>query len=219
MKDKKKQQDKPGDSRKRTLAQHRMTISLLILSILAGLALKSGAGSVYEVIRANEPNLLKWQLWIPAFAFFITLFRFLVGNFVHIRKLEDEAVRPYTWLFDLSVISFELLLFNVMGNFLLPKDISMFVNLLLILLGVDIVWVIIIAIGYAKGRGQGDRKSVPWPWCVLNTVTFMALLPIQLIPTCCLNLTQDRGLIFFGALMFIMAVIDIVIDVYDLLKE
>lgn len=210
---------KPGDLSRRTLAQHRMAISILALSILAGLALTSGAGSVYEVIRANEPNLLKWQLWIPAFVFFVTLFRFLLGNIIHIRMLEDEAVGPYIWLFDLSVIALELLLFNIIGNFLIPKDISMFVTLLLILLGIDIFWVIVIAIGYAKGKGQGSRKSVPWQWCILNVVT-VVLLVFQLKPTFCLNVTQVCGLIFFGALMFIMAVIDIVlVDVYGLLKK
>lgn len=203
---------------RRALATHRMTISLLIISILAGLALKSGAESVYEIIRANESNLLKWQLWIPTVVFLVTLFRFLLGNVIHIRILESEDVGPYTWLFDVSVIALELLLFNIIGHFLIREDIIMFSNLLRILLGIDVLWIISIAIGYAKDKGKGVRKSVPWQWGVLNLLA-VALLSFQLATPGCLSVSQDCGLILLGVVMVVIAIIDIRFDVYGLLRH
>ncbi|MFC2032307.1 hypothetical protein ACFLUS_02930 [Chloroflexota bacterium] len=209
---------KPKESGGRTLARHRTTISLLILSILAGLALKSGAISVYEIIEANELDLFKWQLWVPTLIFLITLFRFLLGNFIHIRTLEDEAVGPFTWLYDLTVIALELLLFNIIGNYLMQDRIIIFSNLLRILLGIDICWVISIAIGYAVGKSQRNRKSVPWQWGLLNLVS-ISLLSFQIVTPSHLNVTQEFGLLVLGIVMFVTAVIDItLVDVYGLLR-
>jgi len=153
------------------------------------------------------------HLTIPS-VFYLTLFRFSIGNILHIRALERKELSPRIWLYDFFVISIESLIFLLLGMYTWGNDLG-FLKLLLILCFVDVFWIITMIPHHVKKQRP---DPLPWAWGLLNiasaiylTATIWVGLPFPF------DSPRSSSLLFFWFL--VAAIIDIVlVDHYGLLK-
>lgn len=149
----------------------RETISLLILSVIGGLALTRGIMVFQEVISSANYCILSEPT--AYFLIFLSVwYRFIPGNIAHIRSLERHPTSTINvWLLDISIIMFESMLLTFMAE---PsaKGSFIFLIVLAILLLLDIIWVIIMFCGAKKGT----RPTPKVLWLKLNIPSFVLVL-------------------------------------------
>jgi hypothetical protein len=152
------------------------------------------------------------NLGLP-FVFFLFLFRFSVGNLLHIRTLEKHDCLPRVWGIDFGFIFSESLILLLLGMFTLGRNLT-FIELLLILCFVDVFWILFMLIDYACEKRP---KPIPWAWGLLNiaAVGYLGVTAWLNLP---IPLSDSRWQIMFVVWFFISFVIDVfLIDHYRLL--
>jgi hypothetical protein len=191
---------------------YQSLISYVFITILASLALRSGTESVQDLIK--DYGLFLSSIWALPYVFFITCFRFFIGNILHIRELEKhEQLSPYVWLYDFIFISVESLLFVLMGAFVYTMRTN-FLSLLTIVLFLDGIWIA----SMHPMKEKGWRPRVPWAWGLLNTLSGVYLVAIiyNKMPW---HPLSDEGLVLTAIFFTIATIVDmILIDHYGLLK-
>lgn len=187
--------------------------ALVFITILASIALRGGTESLQDIIK-NHGFVMIPTIWALPFVFFITLFRFFIGNILHMRTLEKhDRLQPYIWLYDLIFILVESLLFVLMGEFIYVMQVHFF-TLLTIALFVDGLW---IASMYPIEK-KGWRPTVPWAWGLLNTVSGVYLV-VLLYPGMPWYPLSTEAIMLTTIVFSIAAIIDVfLIDHYGLLK-
>lgn len=170
-------------------------------------------------IRGSIPYLV-----VP-FVFFITLFRFSIGNILHLRHLEQHIFNcekqrwvSFIWLYDFSVITIESLIFLLLGMYSWGNDLR-FVKLLMFLCFLDGLWIVSMIPHCLNGKQTTMRpKPLPWAWCLLNILggIYLGATIWYGIP---FPFPSDAGYIFFVLGFLGSAIIDIILfDHYKLLR-
>jgi len=156
----------------RTGEPPRETISLLITSILGGLAITNAVTQIQTTLSKVQP--ISASSWIYFLVFLSVWLRFVPGNISHIRKLERwPCSSVLTWLLDVSVIFLEslILVFMATPSVNYPDQ---FIWALLSLLSLDICWLVTMI--YDAERRK--RPKPQWIWLWLNIPSTGALLII-----------------------------------------
>jgi hypothetical protein len=149
----------------------RQIISYPLITILNGFALKVGMESVHLIIVKHGFNIPLETLILPLI-FFITIFRFLLGNILHMREIEDYPKTPATiWFCDLVVVIIESMLFVLMAYFIYDNSQHFYPFLLTICL-VDAIWIFSMFPQWKKGT----RPELPWAWGTLNLLSGLYLI-------------------------------------------
>lgn len=144
----------------------RETISLLLTSILGGLALTNSIVQIQTAMAV--PNADKIQIPLHSVLFFLVFvsvwFRFIPGNISHIRGLERWASTSVnTWLFDVSIITAESMIIVFMADPSVNNP-ELFLWALLALLLLDVGWLA----GMLPGVKSKTRPEPQWTWLWLN---------------------------------------------------
>ena len=90
-----------------TTAEKRMLLSSIFVVILIGIAYSQMITSIMPIYYTNE---ITYQDIIRCVIFFITSFRFFVGNQLHLLNQETNTLRGTLWLYDLIAITLQTLL-------------------------------------------------------------------------------------------------------------
>jgi len=153
----------------------RETISLLLTSILGGLALTYGITEIQGQLTLKGLSTPLYSILI--FLVFVSIWlRFIPGNLSHIRRLErwpNTSVK--TWLLDVSVITIEsmVIIFMAVPSVTNPE---MFFYSLLALLFLDAFWLA----AMLHGTKAKKRPEPQWIWLWLN-IPSAALVAILLL--------------------------------------
>ena len=153
----------------------RETISLLLTSILGGLALTYSIAEIQGQLANKGFSTPLYSILL--FIIFISIWlRFVPGNLSHIRKLERwPNTSVNTWLLDVSVITLESMVMIFMATPSVTNP-AMFFYSLLVLLFLDIFWLALMLPG-VKAK---TRPEPPWIWLRLN-IPSTALVVILLL--------------------------------------
>lgn len=179
----------------------REIISLLITSILGGLALTQSINELQTELATKGSSIPIFS--ILYFLVFLSLWlRFIPGNISHIRKLErwpNSSVN--TWLLDISVITAESMIIVFMAGSLIGnvEQLSWAVAALLFL---DSFWLA----AMLPGAREKVRPEPQWIWLWLNIPSAALVMVFSIIN---ISYTDSFGLrtlfsssilaIFFGA--------------------
>ena len=206
--------------------QRETFLSNTLISILYGIAIREVAVNIKDVLRnssfASSPNLVE-SLSLP-YVCAITLARFLVGNFLHMKDVEEKSlsvVRLRVWPYDLLWISLEGTLFILLGTFSYPKSTTFF-PLLGLLLFVDVIWVVSMRIPWPNAISFGMRKKVnlkiPWPWTLINFLSILYLVGLLggFYP---FSSVEFSGLCHVCLIFTVAAILDFSCDIYNILYE
>jgi hypothetical protein len=161
------------------LRERRNLVSLFMVTTLLSLALQETITPVRSVMRADGINVASTALFV---VFFLTMFRFFVGNVLHLQSPElTSETSGFRWVFDLFVIVAECMIMIFMaGVVTLPENAQArfgFFDLLLLLLIVDVSWIVVMS-GLAAitrlpvPRAMKDalgRRIIPYRWALLNS--------------------------------------------------
>lgn len=171
---------------------------------------------------AFSPNLVEF-LSLP-YICTITLARFLVGNFLHMKDVEEKSpkvVQLKIWPYDLLWISVEGTLFILLGTFSYPKS-TIFFPLLGLLLCVDVIWVVSMRTPWPNSISYRLRKKanlkLPWPWALINflSILYLGLLLGGFYP---FSSVEFSGLCHVCLIFTLAAILDFGCDVYNILYE
>ncbi|MGD8505801.1 MAG: hypothetical protein PVF15_03965, partial [Candidatus Bathyarchaeota archaeon] len=146
--------------------------------------------------------------------FFLTIFRFLVGNIMHMRSIEERSTSPIIWSLDLIIVVFESMLFVLMAFFIVDNC-RYFCPLLLLICIVDVVWMLFMLGQWKKGL----RFKPPLGWGILNffSALYLALLLMYDIPFAPLT---EKGLAFTFVVFAVAFSIDVFyLDYYKILRK
>jgi cytosine deaminase len=152
----------------------RETISLLLTSVIAGIALTQAIIKYQEIVsNTNSTTLMQATAY---FIIFLTIWiRFIPGNIAHIRSLERHPTcSVHTWLLDVSIIMFESMILTFMAE---PSSRGMpiFFSILALLLVVDISWGVIMF----EGINKGTRPKTETLWLKLNIPSaILSIFPV-----------------------------------------
>lgn len=152
----------------------RETISLLITSIVGGIALTQGI-----IIYQKVVSSVGFSIPIEPTAYFLIFlsvwFRFLPGNIAHIRRLERHPTCSINiWLFDISIILFESMVLTFMAEPSARGSLAFF-SILSFLLLLDICWALTMFLGVKRGT----RPKPETLWLKLNIPSFiLSLVPL-----------------------------------------
>jgi hypothetical protein len=140
----------------------RETISLLLTSILGGLALTYGVTEIQGQLAIHGFSIPSYSVMIFLIFVFIWL-RFLPGNISYIRRLERwPNTSVNLWLFDVSLVTIESMVMIFMAaSATIPE---MFFCSLLALLLLDIFWLA----AMHRGAKAKTRPEPQWIWLWLN---------------------------------------------------
>jgi len=154
----------------------RETISLLITSILGGLAITNSVTLIQEQLSLQGLGIPLYR--VIYFLVFVSVWlRFIPGNLSHIRRLERSVHSSVgTWLLDISVIFTESLLLVFMSSPSVANP-GQFVFALLALLFLDIIWLASMIPGVKKET----RPEPQWPWLWLNVPSAVIVVIVLLI--------------------------------------
>lgn len=147
----------------------RQIISYPLVTTLNGFALKNMLESVQKIIM-KYGFCIPPEIFIFPFVFFVTIFRFLIGNILHLRSLEEHKTHAIIWLCDLLVITLESMLFILMSYFIY-EHYNNFLPILMILCIVDTIWVFLMFPHWRRKQ----RPEMPWAWGMINLVSFLIL--------------------------------------------
>lgn len=197
------------------LREARTSISSFFVTLLIGLAYQEMFGPVRDSIRTNGLTL---DVVCLSLVFFLTSMRFFIGNSLHLNSPALTGSDGRIWLIDFLAITLQASNLAFLGGVCTAKISRVvpigFVELLLTLLALDILW---IAAQDVLGRltPAMKRNFVPWPWAILNSILALAILAI---PLACGAWYSQSGLITLAAINSLAFVIDmILVDHYDLL--
>ena len=156
---------------------------------------------------------IPWKILILPLIFFLTIFRFLVGNILHMRNIEERITSPIIWSLDLVFVVFESMLFVLMAYFTFDNC-QYFCSLLLLLCIVDAVWILPMLGQWKKGL----RFKPPLGWGILNffSALYLVLLLVYEIPFAPLT---EEGLSLTFVVFTIAFSIDVIyLDYYRILR-
>lgn len=206
--------------------QRETYLSNTLISVLYGIAIKEVAVNIKDILMtwkfAFSPNLVEF-LSLP-YVSAITLARFLVGNFLHMKDIEEKSLKVAqlkVWPYDLLWISVEGTLFILLGTFSYPKSTTFF-PLLGLLLGVDVIWVVGMLIPWPNSISYRLRKKanlkIPWPWTLINflSILYLWLLLGGFYP---FSSVEFSGLCHVCLIFTVAAILDFGYDIYNVLYE
>jgi hypothetical protein len=191
----------------------RGIISNLLITVLNGFAIKVAMERVHLIIVQHGFNIPGKILILPLILF-LTIFRFLVGNILHMRNIEERITSPIIWSLDLVFVVFESMLFVLMGYFIFDNC-QYFCPFLLILCIVDVVWILLMLVLWKIGL----RFKPPLGWGILNffSALYLVLLLKYEIPFAPLT---EEGLVLTFVVFTIAFVIDVFyLDYYKILRK
>lgn len=193
-------------------SRSRALISYFWITTFAVAAAQYAMQNVKTIIDAHGLRGSVAYSGIP-FVFFLTLFRFSVGNLLHIRSLEKNMCLPRVWGLDFGFIFSESLVLLLLGMYTVGSSLT-FIELLLILCFVDVVWILFMLIDYVRDKRP---KPIPWAWGLLNisAVGYLGLTAWLNLP---IPLSDTRWQCIFVVWFFVSFIIDVfLIDHYRLL--
>lgn len=201
--------DQPG------LAEKRNLISSIFITMLIGLAYNEMFAPVRQSVRSSGLTL---GTFVLVSVFFFTSMRFFIGNQLHLLSDALVRMRGDVWFYDFLVITIETSLLAFLGG-VSSVEVSRalrvgFVELLIALYVVDVVWVIsqwIIGRLFPSWR----REFIPWAWALLNSALVICLLALRILAR---GVYSVPGLVLLGVMNGIAFVVDIVlVDYYNLI--
>lgn len=154
------------------------------------------------------------KILILPMTFFLTIFRFLVGNMLHIREIEKQTTSAMVWLGDLVFVVLESMLFVLLAYFIFDNC-QYFCPFLLVLCIVDVGWVLLMLAEWKKGL----RSKPPLGWGILNffSALYLVLLLKYAIPFASLT---EEGLVLTFMVFTIAFFIDVIyLDYYKILRK
>jgi hypothetical protein len=193
--------------------ENRNLISSIFVAILIGLAYQEVIAPVRASIRSSGITLGTAILFA---IFFMTSMRFFIGNQLH---LASEALMRMTagvWFYDLMVIILQTTVMVFLGGVSSIESTRAaridFVELLITLYSIDVVWIIS---QWFLGRyvSGWKRPFIPWAWCILNTVLVFSMI---LLVTEMKDIYSTSGLISLFIINTVAFTIDVIlVDYYE----
>ena len=164
-----------------TTAEKRMLLSSIFIVILIGIAYSQMFAVIIPLYYANAFQNTDMILCI---IFFITSFRFFVGNQLHLLNPEINTLRGTIWLYDLIVITLQTLLIIFLGSLCVADQNTKvnydFFTILTYLYIVDIGWIMSQWL-FGMIHTEYKRQSIPWPWLILNSGLLVSIWIIRTI--------------------------------------
>jgi hypothetical protein len=197
------------------LLEKRNIISSVFIAMLIGLAYAEMFPPIRESVRAHGLTLGTIILF---FIFFMTSMRFFVGNQLHLLSESCLRMRGDMWLYDFLIITYQTLILCFLGglssvaiNYRVQID---FVDLLIFLYAVDIVWIVSQKLFGLFFKGW-NREFIPWAWAILNGLLVVGIVVLRLLID---DIFSNQGLIWLGVLSGVAFILDIIlIDHYDII--
>lgn len=151
----------------------RAELASIFVAFLIGIAFQELVVGLREAVLSGER-----QVFYLAGIFLLTSIRFLIGAHLHLTSPQLTMGPGGLWLFDLMVITIEMIGLILVADFAGLDTPAYFFRGLIVVLLVDVAWVIV---QWAMGAAWPSlkRASLPWGWAILNAalVVGMWLLP------------------------------------------
>lgn len=195
--------------------EKRNLISSIFVVILIGLAYQEMVAPVRESVKSSGITLGTAILFS---VFFLTSVRFFIGNQLHLLSESLLKMKGVVWFYDLMVIITQTTVMVFLGG-VASVEMSRtarigFVELLIVLYSIDVVW-IVSQWGLGKVLRHWRRSFIPWAWGILNALLILSMAFLRLV---CGDLYSNMGLIGIGILNGIAFIVDIMlVDYYDVL--
>jgi hypothetical protein len=163
-------------------AQRRAYVATWLITSLMALAYKEAVPPVRDSMQNGVGNDLAIGSLLLFVVFFLTNTRFFIGNYIHMQDLVQSNAGQIVWLYDLLFIVLQAILFIFLAGvcsvkFSREHEIH-FVLLLLILYGVDVIWILsqLIFGKLPYIQRYFKRNSWTWQWLVLNLTQAILIL-------------------------------------------
>jgi len=198
-----------------SLLEKRNIISSVFIAILIGLAYAEMFPPVRESVRTHGLTVGTVAMF---FVFFLTSMRFFIGNQLHLLSEACVRMRGDMWLYDFLIITYQTLILCFLGG-LSSVDINYrvqidFIDLLIFLYAVDIVWIVSQKLLGLFFKGW-NREFIPWAWAILNGLLVVGIVVLRLLID---DIFSNQGLIWLGVLSLVAFILDIIlIDHYDII--
>jgi hypothetical protein len=146
----------------------RNLITSIFVALLIAIAYQETVSPVRSSIRESGITLGTMSLFI---VFFLTSLRFFIGGVLHLMN-KNLYRRGTVWFYDFMIIVLECTILIFLGGNSAAEENRIarldFVQLLILLYVVDILWIIS---QWFMGRvaNSWHREFIPWGWCILNT--------------------------------------------------
>jgi len=200
---------------KRQQTERRNFLSSIFVVILIGLAYQEMVTPIRESVRASGITLGTVILFA---VFFLTSMRFFMGNQLHLMSEGLLKMKGEVWFYDLIVIIFQTTLIVFLGGVSsveVNRRVQIgFVEILIALYAVDVMWIVS---QWILGKiFQGWRRSfIPWAWGILNSVLIVSMIVLRVTVD---DLYSNTGLIWLGILNGLGFIIDVLlVDYYDVI--
>lgn len=200
---------------KKQQIERRNFLSSIFVVILIGLAYQEMVAPVRESVRVSGITLGTVVLFT---IFFLTSMRFFMGNQLHLMSDSLVKMKGVVWFYDLMVIIFQTTIMVFLGGEASVEASRTaqigFVELLIALYAVDVLWIIS---QWVLGKTvKGWRRSfIPWAWGILNSLLILSMILLSLFVN---DIYSNTGLIWLGILNIIGFIVDVLlVDYYDVL--
>lgn len=147
-------------------------VSYFLITVLTSIALKSGTDKLQFIIA--KEGLILSTIWAVPLAFFLTLFRFFIGNLWFMKITEQSKPKLIFWGLNISVITIEMFFFILASAFIYEMQ-QYFLTFISIILILDAIWAFYI-LGSSKNLKKGS--SVILFWAKANILTVAAIIII-----------------------------------------
>lgn len=158
---------------------HRNLLSELFIVLLVGLAYQEMVAPVRESFRTDG---LTWETIALVLIFILTTLRFFFGGLLHLVHEDLLKMDGRVWFTDFAVIALEMLILIFLGG-VTSLDATVharigFIDYLIFLLAIDILWVVVIQWLCGK-MFTAWKRPVLWKWAQLNLTLGLILLLIR----------------------------------------
>jgi hypothetical protein len=207
-----------AETAQRQLRERRNLVSLFMVTALLSLALQETITPVRSLVRSEGLTLASSALFV---VFFLTLFRFFVGNVLHLQSPElTNRTSGFRWVFDLLVIVVECVIMIFIAGVATLRDNAEsrfgFFDLMVGLFTLDIAWVMAMFTLAAISRlplpsrlkHALARETVPYRWAILNTVLSLYIIGSGFL---------DEGHVFSNIELWVLVVVNVVAFILDVL--
>jgi len=180
-----------------------------ILTYLYSLIIAFSLTTIITVLLTDGLYTIRSPLQIPIymllifFSFLVTLIPFYHGAVIFLVKsydTEQKNLKKGEFLFDFCFLLIESLVFFAMA--LSSSYVIGFIQWLIILFGIDIMWAFICYI-----KASDKKHAPPKYWGILNFITLIILL-LYLLFSVYENLSQTNALCLLFLILFVRSIVD-----------
>jgi hypothetical protein len=168
---------KSSESLEIRIAKKRTLISTFFFSVVAGKAFAKSLELFYaKAFPVHWTYDSLTTFFSPYLVFCSILFRFYIGNLLHIKSIEDNppVKSNAIWAYDFLVIMLQFAIIYFCALCFEDYNIPRFVRLLAILLGLDCIWICSMWL-LGKVSEKIKRPSIPYKWLYINLPSLIIL--------------------------------------------